>query len=71
MLIQAGFLLLRYFILFKIRAHKYIYVGDFNIVINTEKFKIKYILAYLLKARTVKPAETVVARERLCKHSRC
>jgi hypothetical protein len=26
------------------------------------------ILAYLLKARTVKPAETAVAKERLCKH---
>jgi hypothetical protein len=28
-------------------------------------------LAYLLKARTVKPAETAVAKERLCKHWRC
>jgi hypothetical protein len=27
-------------------------------------------VAYLLKTRTVKPAETIVARERLCKHAR-
>jgi hypothetical protein len=30
-----------------------------------------YIVAYLLKARTVKPVETAVARERLCKHAPC
>jgi hypothetical protein len=28
-------------------------------------------VAYLLKARNVKPAETTVARERLCKHASC
>jgi hypothetical protein len=27
------------------------------------------VVAYLLKARTVKPAETAISRERLCKHS--
>jgi hypothetical protein len=30
-------------------------------------FCLVHIVAYLLKARTVKPAETAVARERLCK----
>jgi hypothetical protein len=30
-----------------------------------------YNVAFLLKARTVKPAETAVATERLCKHARC
>jgi hypothetical protein len=30
-----------------------------------------HIVACLLKARTVKPAETSVVRERLCKHTRC
>jgi hypothetical protein len=29
------------------------------------------IVAYLLKARIVKPAETAVDREALCKHARC
>jgi hypothetical protein len=29
------------------------------------------IAAYLLKARTVKPPETAVAKERLCKHAHC
>jgi hypothetical protein len=29
------------------------------------------IVAYLLKARTVKPAETSIARERLCKYACC
>jgi hypothetical protein len=33
---------------------------------NTEN-----IVAYLLKARIVKPAETAVARERVHKHTRC
>jgi hypothetical protein len=28
-------------------------------------------VAYLLKARTVKTAETAVARKRLCKHACC
>jgi hypothetical protein len=30
-----------------------------------------HIVAYLLKARIVKPAETAIAREQLCKHARC
>jgi hypothetical protein len=29
---------------------------------------VPHIVEYLLKARTVKPAETAAARERLCKH---
>jgi hypothetical protein len=29
------------------------------------------LVACLLKARIVKPAEIVVVRERLCKHARC
>jgi hypothetical protein len=29
------------------------------------------IVTYLLKARTVKPAETIIGRERLCEHVRC
>jgi hypothetical protein len=32
---------------------------------------IKDIVVCLLKARTVRPAETAVARERLCKHAHC
>jgi hypothetical protein len=31
----------------------------------------KIIVAYLLKAKIVKPAETAVARKWLCKHARC
>jgi hypothetical protein len=34
-------------------------------------FKWCGIVAYLLKARTVKPTETAVVREQLCKHARC
>jgi hypothetical protein len=30
-----------------------------------------YIVASLLKTRIVKPAETAVASEQLCQHSRC
>jgi hypothetical protein len=30
-----------------------------------------YVVAYLLKVRIVKPAETAVAGEQLCKHARC
>jgi hypothetical protein len=30
-----------------------------------------YAVSCLLKAKIVKPAETVVARERLCKHVHC
>jgi hypothetical protein len=29
------------------------------------------IVAYLLKARTLKPAEAAVVKERLCEHARC
>jgi hypothetical protein len=34
-------------------------------------YSLVYIVACLLKATTVKPAETALARQRLCKHACC
>jgi hypothetical protein len=45
-----------------------------DIVLNVHaptEGKIDDTVAYLLKARTLKPAETAVSRQRLCKHVRC
>jgi hypothetical protein len=39
-------------------------------VIDIKYIIYTYTVAYMLKARTVKPAETAVAMERLCKHAR-
>lgn len=37
--------------------------------LNRSGCVVKCIVSYMLKARTVKPSETAVVRERFCKHA--